>query len=144
MNISRIAVIASSATLALWVADALTIWSAGGPGHGPLEGLLFLAGFACHILAWVAIGLAVAAGRPAPVRALAAAGVVVAAVLVAGLVNVLVAVAQPADPGWVWGEVNLWVLALLGVGAALWVARRRRQPGSARAQAASERVASGA
>lgn len=123
MDSSRIAVLASFAALALWVADSVAIWFASGQ-QSSIDGALFFAGLACQLLAVVAIGLTLGAGRPALHRALAAVGAVAVTVAVAILTNVLVALVQPVDPGWACGEVNLWVLALLAVAAATWVARR--------------------
>lgn len=125
MNTSRIAVVAALATVAAWTAKAVAIASAGGLGRSPWEGPLFLLGFACLLVAVASIGLAAAVGQSFARRALSATASIVATVVVALLVNLVVARLEPSHPGWVWGELNLWVLALLALAAAARVSTRQ-------------------
>ena len=126
MNTSRTAVVASVATVSAWTAKAIAIGIAGGLGRSPLEGPLFLAGFGCMLVAVSSTGLAATAGRRRSRRALAVVGAVVGAVVVTVVTGAVVAQVEPARPGWAWGEVNLWVLALAAIAAAAVVDGRHR------------------
>jgi hypothetical protein len=112
MNITRIAIAASVATVALWTAKTIAIALAGGLGRSPLEGPLFLLGLVSCVVAAVTTGIAV--GRPRRTAGRIAwelAGFLVIALLGTAAGAVVTAV-QPSSPGWVWGEINLWVMAL--------------------------------
>jgi hypothetical protein len=124
MNSSRVAVVAAGATVLLWAAKAVAIGTAGGLGRSRLEGPLFLAGFVCMLVSVVATGLALTTGRPVLQRSLSGAGAVVGAVVVTVLTQGIVGLVEPTDPGWAWGEVNLWVLALVATVLATWTGRR--------------------
>lgn len=112
MDTSRIARSAALAATIVWTAKAVAIGTAGGLGKSPLEGPLFFLGLLCFVTAAVAYGVSVTRGRPAAVRALAGAGVLV------GGVGVVVAVqgtlaALGIEGHWAWSELNLWISALL-------------------------------
>lgn len=109
MNSSRLAVIAALACIGAWTAKSVAIGVAGGLDRSPLEGPLFLLGLLAFLVAVGALCLALTPGRPAGIRVLAVVvGVVVAAGFSLGT-NALVTTVRPADPSWVWSEVNLWV-----------------------------------
>lgn len=125
MTITRLALVLSLATTLAWTAKALAIAAAGGLGRSPIEGPLFLLGLGLAVVAAVVTGLALSSGRRPLVRTLAVVAVV-AVVSVLGTVAQLAAQAlQPARPGWVWGEVNLWVVALALLVLSLLAVRRR-------------------
>ncbi len=142
MNLTRLALITSSLTCVLWTAKAIAIAIAGGLGKSPAEGPLFLLGLVSCVVGGVVTGMAVANRRTTAGRVLAGvAGLVVFAVYGA-LEGALVSAIQPADPGWVWGEINLWILMLtiFGVAATVYV----RRDGSAEPAATPTTVASNA
>ena len=124
MTTSRIALIAAATSLVAWVAKAMAIGAAGGPGQTPWEDTLFLMGFVTQLVAFVAVALALTGSRPVAVRLGALIG---GAALVFGIVTVVQLVierVQPADASWVWGEVNLWVVAALMLSLAVLAHRR--------------------
>lgn len=122
--------VASLATVILWTAKAVAIAIVGGLGRSPFEGPLFFLGFASALVAAAAIGVAATAGQRRLLRILAAAAGIISAVVVTLLVGGVVAVVEPARPGWAWGEVNLWVLGLAAVCVATLL--RQQSPGRAR------------
>lgn len=124
MNSTRLAVIAASTTTVLWAAKAAAIAVAGGLGKSPLEGPLFLLGLLAAVVSAGLVGAAFARRRATLVQVLAALAGIVVASLYGAAEGAVVAAAQPAHPGWVWGELNLWVLALTLLAVALVLARR--------------------
>ena len=135
MNPHRTALVSSVATVVVWTAKALAIGIAGGLGSSPAEGPLFLAGLVCCVVAAVATGVALTAGRSRWVRALGGLAGFVVTALLGTVAQGVVGAVQPAHPAWAWGEVNLWVMALALLGVNL--ARRRvaRRPGLPRVTA---------
>ena len=126
MTTSRIALIAAATSLMAWIAKAVAIGAAGGPGHSPLEDPLFFLGFGSQLVASIALALALTVARPLVVRIGAIVG---GAVVVFGFVtavNSVIQRVQPIDASWVWGEINLWVVAVLMLGLALLTRRRVR------------------
>jgi hypothetical protein len=109
---TRIAVGAALLGVVAWAAKSCAIAAAGGLGKSPLEGPLFLIGFVAVLIASAAYAVGLASHGAAWVRALAGVGGLVAGVAFILLLGAVVSVVQPAHPGWVWGEVNLWVSAL--------------------------------
>ncbi|MGH3445617.1 MAG: hypothetical protein ACRDPB_09615, partial [Nocardioidaceae bacterium] len=87
MNTARIAVIASVLALVLVVADSVAIASSGGSGDSPLDLILFLAGLLALLVSVAALGLHWSTGRGRPVRVLACAGLLSAAILLAAVVQ---------------------------------------------------------
>jgi hypothetical protein len=113
MNSSRLAVISVLTCIGAWTAKSVAIGVAGGLDQSPLEGPLFLLGLLAFLLAVIALCVALTAGRPVGVRVLTVVGGVLAAAGFSYATNVLVTSVAPADPSWVWSEVNLWVGAIL-------------------------------
>ncbi len=120
----RVALVSAGLAVALWAAKAVAISLAGGLGRSRAEGPLFLAGLACFLVAAVSLGLALTRGRPVALRL--AAGVLgpVTGFALAMIIDTALRSVRPSDPSWVWGEVNLWVTAPLGLVLALVLARR--------------------
>ena len=126
MSAGRVALIAAVCAVVTWTAKAVAIGLAGGLDESPAEGPLFLLGLLAAAVGAAALGAALAVGRSVAVRAIAGvAGVVTLLLVIIGGGAVAGAV-QPADPSWVWAEVNLWVAALLLLGAANGAQARHR------------------
>lgn len=121
MNLTRLALVMAMLTTVFWTAKAIAIAIAGGLDLSPLEGPLFLLGMLACLVTAAVTGMALAQGRGTLARVLAAVAGVAAAAVFGAVVSVLVSLVEPAGAGWVWGEINLWVLmlALLGLTAAL-------------------------
>ncbi|HEX6150065.1 hypothetical protein [Nocardioides sp.] len=125
MKFSRMAVISALLCIGAWTAKSVAIGIAGGLDRSPLEGPLFLLGLASFVTTVVLLSLALTAGRHPGARAL---GVVAGVVAGAGFsiaTNALVTAIRPADPSWVWSELNLWVGAALLLGLVLATHRTR-------------------
>jgi hypothetical protein len=118
---SRIALFASVACAALWAAKAL-VMAAAGPGS-PAEDLLFYAGLLALLVGGGAVGVALAGRRGVGIRVASGIAGVVAAYALVTIAGWLVGLVTPAHAGWVWGEANLWLSALVALGVTL--ARRR-------------------
>ncbi|MDP3967451.1 MAG: hypothetical protein Q8Q02_04170 [Nocardioides sp.] len=121
---SRVALLAAVAAVALWSAKAAVI-GVSGLGRNPAEDALFFLGLAAALVGSAALGAARAAGRSTVTRVAAAAAGVLALIVVAGLTQAVVALVQPSDPSWAWGELNLWVAALALLTATAVTYRRR-------------------
>ena len=124
MAVSRIALIVAAAVVLAWTVKALAIWEAGGLGKTSLEDVFFGIGFVTYVIAWALICAAAASGRRIVARVAAAVGGVVAGV---ALVMVLDSLADglPSSTGWVKEETGLWVAALITLGVA-WLIDRRK------------------
>lgn len=122
MNTSRIALIAAVTGLLAWAGKAVTI-GVTGLDAGPAEAL-FLVGLAAQLSAVVALGLAFTTGRRLGVRLAAAVAAPVVVAVLTLLVNLVIERARPANPSWVWGEINLWVMAVVVLGLAIVAGRR--------------------
>jgi hypothetical protein len=130
MTTTRIPLLLSLAATAAWTAKAFAIAAAGGLGRSPLEGPFFLAGLALAVVATAVSGAALVRRRRLLVRVVGAVAELVGVSLLATLAQLVVTAAQPAHPGWVWGELNLWVIAVVLVGVNL-IALRPRRPAAA-------------
>lgn len=128
MDTSRIAVVAAATSLLAWFAKAVAVGVAGGPGLSPAESPLFLVGLVAAVVAVVALALTVSRGRPRLVRAAAIVAGFVTVVAVVAVVQWVIQRVQPADPAWVWAEINLWVVGALVLGLAAALLHRSRQP----------------
>ena len=126
MDTRRIALIAALAAVTGWAAKSIAIGTAGGAGKSPLEGPRFFAGLVPFAVSVVVIGVALTSGRRTWVRV--AAGVGAFVVGFASSVALDAAVGALIAPGverhWVWMEVNLWVVALVGLGVAVMLNRK--------------------
>jgi hypothetical protein len=141
MNITRFALVTAVATTALWAAKAVAIGLAGGLGKSPAEGPLFLLGLVSCVVAAVATGIAV--GRPRRTWAKVAwglAGFLVIAV-VGAVAGAVVTAVQPSSPGWAWGEINLWAMALAVLAVNLSPAVHRAPPAPAEVRRTSSSLA---
>ena len=136
MSTSRIAWIGALGSVIGWGAKAVAIGIAGGLGKSPAEGPLFAVGLLSALVGAGALGAALAHARPTWQRRLAAVGGVVVLMLIAAVCAALAAALQPDDAGWVWGEVNLWVGALVLLGA-VWTADAADRLGSRRGASVS-------
>ncbi len=126
MTTTRLALDASLATAAFWTAKAAAIALTGGQSNSSPAGVLFLLGLLCFLVALASTALALARRRRSrSARIATGLGVVLAVAAVGAVTMGLVAAVQPADPGWAWGEVNLWVAMLVLVGLNLSLSRRR-------------------
>ena len=123
MFTSRIALIAAITSLVAWAAKAVAIGLAGGLDRSPLESPLFVLGLLAQVVAVFALALAFTSNRPPAARVTAVLAAPVAVVACVSVIGLIVERVQPADPSWVWAEVNLWVVAPLVLGLAM-LARR--------------------
>lgn len=119
MSASRLALGAAVCAVVAWAAKATAIGLAGGLDRSSAESPLFVVGLVAALVGAGAFGAALTMGRPVAIRVLGAVAVVAALLLVVAVVSAVVSLAQPEDPSWVWAEVNLWVSALLLLGAVL-------------------------
>lgn len=111
MNLSRISFVTALVSAGFWAAKAVAIGLAGGNDLSSLEGPLFVVGFAFHVVALVTLTLWWTRNRHVGVRALSLVGIIAATFLVISGFEWLLAAIEPADAGWVWVEVNLWIVA---------------------------------
>jgi hypothetical protein len=128
MSASLLAWYAALTAAAAWAAKAVAIGLAGGLDRSALEGPLFLLGLLAALVGAGALGAALADGRGMPQRAAVVVVAVVAVTFLAAVTAAIFAALAPSDPGWVWSELNLWVIATLLVVAAA-VVRRQPVPG---------------
>jgi hypothetical protein len=126
MTAGRVALLGAIGAVVFWAAKATAIGIAGGLDKSPLESPLFLAGLISALAGAGALGAWVLAGRATWLRVLGAVVAIVLVVLSAGVGGSVAAALQPEDPGWVWGEVNLWVSAAVLAAAVLF--QRSRAP----------------
>jgi hypothetical protein len=151
MTLSRSALVASVTTVALWTLKACVI-AVSGEGNSIFESILFLLGLLACVVTGVLVGAAAFAHRSIGWRVLGAVLTFVAASVVGTLVQLVVTAVQPEHPGWVYGEINLWVIMLGLLAAALWIKARETavslgdredtgdRPGRPRARAGSRPV----
>ncbi|HET9861362.1 MAG TPA: hypothetical protein VFQ19_16410 [Nocardioidaceae bacterium] len=126
MSAKRLAVIAAAAAALVWAAKAVAIGLAGGLDKSPAEGPLFFLGLLCFVVAGCAFGAALTTGRPVAVRVLGVIAVAVVVLLLSQIVGAVVATFAPPEneAHWVWAEVELWIGALVLLGATAAFARR--------------------
>ena len=125
MTASRLAVLAAAASVVAWGLKGVAIGVAGGLDQSPLEGPLYLLGLVSIVVAFAALGVAVAGDRAVIVTIIGA----VVGVLVGFALSMLASVAAtaiiPDSAGWVQAEAGLWFSALLALGVtAYWRTRR--------------------
>jgi hypothetical protein len=135
MTSSRIAWYAAVATAIVWALKALVIWEAGGLGESSLEGVGWAVGSLLFLIAWAALGVTFAGGRPIWLRVV---GAVVGVLLGFVLFTVMDGAADllPDSTGWVQEEAGLWVAALVTLAVAWWQRRAlsRARPNATRSQ----------
>lgn len=116
MSASRFALLAAVVSVVAWGLKAVAIGAAGGLDRSPFEGPLYLLGLIAIVVAFAALGVAVAGQRSVIVRAVGA----VLGVLVGFGLSMLSSVAAtalvPDSAGWVQAEAGLWFSALLALG----------------------------
>lgn len=120
----RAALLFAGLAVALWAAKSIAIDLAGGLDRSPAEGPLFLTGLACFVVAAVSLGIALTRHRHLGVRVAAGALGPVVGLALAMVIDTALRSIRPAHPSWVWGEVNLWVTAILALVLAGMLARR--------------------
>ena len=125
MKFSRMAVISALLCIGAWTAKSVAIGIAGGLDRSPLEGPLFLLGLASFVTPVVLLSLALTTGRHPGARALGVVAGVVAGAGFSVATNALVIALRPAEPSWVWSELNLWVGAAVLLGLVLATDRSR-------------------
>ena len=107
------ALVAAVLSAVLFALKAATIAVGRDPFDDPWVNGFFYAGALALAVSFALAGSVLARRRGRPSRLTAAALGLVAGVLGAVLVAVVATAVVPADGGWVWGEVNLWVIAVV-------------------------------
>ena len=128
MSSARLAVYAAVLAVVAWIVKGIAIAAAGGLDKSALESPLFVVGMLALIIALGAFGVAVTAGRPVPVRALAAVGAIVVGVMLSILVQNAVKAALPDSTDWVQEEAGLWIGSILVAALIAMVLRSRSTP----------------
>ncbi len=127
LSASHTALVGAVGAVVGWTAKAIAIGLAGGLDRSPAEGPLFLVGLAFALVGAGAFGAALTADKSLALRVLAGTAMILGLVLVTGVGGAVAVAAQPDDPSWVWGEINLWVSALALLAAVLvWRSGRSR------------------
>jgi len=130
MTASRLAVLAAAASVVAWGLKAVAIGVAGGLDQSPFEGPLYLLGLVSIVVAFAALGVAVAGERAVIVKVIGA----VVGVLVGFALSMLASLAAtaiiPDSAGWVQAEAGLWFSALFALGVTVyWRTRRGAETG---------------
>ena len=113
------ALVAALVAAAMFALKAVSIASGRDPFADPLVNLFFFLGIAALLVTFALTGAALAR-RPGPRgRLLAAAVGLAVGVVGSALVAVVATTVLPSTGSWVWGEVNLWVIALLALATVL-------------------------
>lgn len=122
---ARVALTAAALAVTFWAAKATAIGIAGGLDRSPFESPLFLAGLIAFVIAGASLGVAATYGRALWVRVAGGALAFVAFLALAQAVGAVTAALAPADPSWVWAELELWVIAPVALLCARVVAQLR-------------------
>jgi hypothetical protein len=125
MTASRLAVLAAAASVVAWGLKAVAIGVAGGLDQSPLEGPLYLLGLVSIVIAFAALGVAVAGERAVIVRVIGAMVGVLVGFALSMLASVAATAIIPDSAGWVQAEAGLWFSALLALGVAVYWRTRR-------------------
>jgi hypothetical protein len=128
MNLIRISFVSAILGAAFWAAKATVIGLAGGEGINPLEGPPFYVGFAFHVVSVLTLVLWWTRDRHLALRGLAVVGAVVASALFTTTFELLLGLVKPPNPGWVWSELNLWVVAAIMLALTWTAVRGAHQP----------------
>lgn len=121
---ARTAVLFAAAAVGLWAAKSVAIGTAGGLGLSPLEGPLFFLGLGASLLALACLLLTWTRGRSRRIRVLAVLSALPVALILGAVSRTAVWLVEPADPGWPWAELNLWLVAVSFLCVAVVVRRR--------------------
>ncbi|MCH1867464.1 hypothetical protein [Nocardioides sp. CFH 31398] len=141
MTLRQLPLVAALTAVALFALKSVAIAVTGEP-YGTAAGVLFYPGLLAAVVAAVAAGLALGAGRGLPARAGLVLGCLAVAAVAAAVGDVVGRAVVPST-SWVAGEVNLWVMgAVLVVLAA--AASRRARGASVRAGTVSTSSTGGA
>ena len=108
----------------VWALKAIAIAVAGGLDKSPAESPLFMLGFILFVIAWVAFGVALTAGRGTAIQVAGAVGGLIVGGLLFVLVEDPVGRLVPDSAGWVKEEAGLWVISVLTAVAVLAWSRR--------------------
>ncbi|HQF03566.1 MAG TPA: hypothetical protein PK868_06150 [Phycicoccus sp.] len=134
MDTSRVALVGAPVTTTAWAAKALAIGVAGGLGKSPFETPLFFLGMVSALITVGALTLSRVPDRRLGVQiAAVAVGLVVMFAFTGALVAIFSAI-SPTGASWVWGELNLWIVALVLLGLAI---RTGTRPSTSPASSAS-------
>jgi hypothetical protein len=103
------------AALVAWLLRAGVIAVVDGPWRGALEGFLLALGLLLYLGGSVLAGVSLAPERTAgPLILSGFVGFAAGAVLYF-LAQTVLSLVTPSNPGWAWGEAQLWAAAGLGV-----------------------------
>lgn len=125
MTSARIAILAAGLALLLWLVKGVAIWVAGGLDKSPVEGPLFLAGFACYVVGAFAFGYSLSGGSVLVRLGLGVVSLVVGLTMINVLQSLTRAV-LPDSAGWVNEEAGLWLSAAILVALTQWRLGGRR------------------
>lgn len=108
-----------------WGLKAVAIGVAGGLDRSPFEGPLYFLGLIAIVIAFAALGVAVAGRRPVPIKVLGAVAGVFAGVGLSLATDALAGAVVPESAGWVAEEAGLWLGALVALAVtAYWHSRQ--------------------
>src|SRR5690606_15819887 len=107
MTASRLAVLAAAASVVAWGLKAVAIGVAGGLDQSPLEGPLYLLGLVSIVVAFAAVGVAVAGDRAVIVKIIGSVVGVVVGFARSMLASVAATAIIPDSAGWVQAEAGL-------------------------------------
>ena len=124
MTAARVATVTAVGAVLAWGAKAVAIGLAGGLDKSPAESPLFFLGLVLYVVAALAIGVALTAGRSTSTRVLGGAAGLCLGLVLFMIATLAIAPFKPADPFWVWEELNLWIVSVLT--AAGWLVLRSR------------------
>ena len=120
MTASRLAVLAAAASVVAWGLKAVAIGVAGGLDQSPFEGPLYLLGLVSIVVAFAALGVAVAGERAVIVKVIGAVVGVLVGFALSMLASVAATAITPDSAGWVQAEAGLWFSALLALGVTVY------------------------
>lgn len=129
MSPRRVAALAAVGAVIAWGLKATAIAVAGGLDRSPFEGPLFFLGLILLLVAFVAAGLALAAGRGTVMKVLGALGGLLVGLVVFLFIEEAVGAMVPESAGWVKEEAGLWVASGLTAAAMLVWSRRQKEGG---------------
>lgn len=122
------ALVAALVTALMFALKATTIARGADPFDDPLVNGFFFTGLVALLVTAALTGAALARRPGRRGRLVAAAVGLVVGALGGALVALAAGALLPAGGSWVWGEVNLWVIALLALAAVLVLRARARRP----------------